>query len=130
MSDENVRMVREAFDAFGTEEAVPYWDENVIVTPPEGWPEGGEVRGLDAWRRQLQRLRDSWESPQIEIDQIRPVGDDQVLTLFRYITTGKDSGIPFDTPMGSLHTIRNGKIVRADFFRSPAKALEAAGLLE
>jgi hypothetical protein len=45
MSEENVEIVRASFDAFNRGEMSPYVDANVVV-PPEGWPEGGEIRGL------------------------------------------------------------------------------------
>ena len=102
----------------------------MVVTPPEGWPEGGEVRGLDAWRRQTERLRDSWEEARIEIDEMDAVGDEHVLTIFRYVTRGRDGALAFDTTMGSIHTFKGDKIVRAEFFRSADEALEAAGLSE
>ena len=130
MSEENVGIVREQFDAFGRGELSPYWDADVIITPPAGWPEAQEIRGRQAWRRQLERLRDSWENARIEVEDIRPAGEDRVFARFRYVTTGADSGISFDTPMGAVFTIRSGKIVRGDFFRFPADALEAAGLSE
>ena len=55
MSQENLRIVRETFGRFETNDPdfrdFSHWDD-VVVTPPEGWPESGEIRGLDAWRRQ------------------------------------------------------------------------------
>jgi ketosteroid isomerase-like protein len=131
MSQENVELVLRVFDAFNKGEDSPTLDADIVVTPPAGWPDAGqEIRGLEAWRRQVGRLRDSWENPHLEIDEIRSAGEDRVVVLFHYVTTGKDSGIPFETAMGAVHTIRNGKIVRLDYFLSPAEALAAAGLSE
>ena len=134
MSQENLAIVRDTFGRFETNDPnfrdFSHWDEDVVVTPPEGWPEGGEVRGLDAWRRQTERLRDSWEEARIEIDEMDAVGDERVLTIFRYVTRGRDGALAFDTTMGSIHTFKGDKIVRAEFFRSADDALEAAGLQE
>jgi len=132
MSEENLRIVRETFDRFTTSDPGfsywddSYWDEDVVVTPPEGWPESGEIRGLDAWRRQLERLRDSWEDARVEIDEMHPIGDERVLTIFRYVTRGRDGALAFDTTMGSIHTLRGDKIVRAEFFMSADDARKAA----
>jgi ketosteroid isomerase-like protein len=131
MSEANLRIVRAAFDRFGTsEQRWEDWDEDVVVTPPAGWPEGSAVSGLDAWRRQLDRLRDSWEDACIEIDEMRPVGEDRVVTAFRYVTRGRGGSLEFDTRMGAIHTFKQRKIVRADFFRSADDAFKAAGLSE
>ena len=129
MSQENVEIVRDVFGRFGANDRdFSNWDEDVVVIPPEGWPEGGEIRGLDAWRRQVERLRDSWEDARIEIDEIRPIDDERVLTIFRYVTRGRDGTLAFDTTMGSVFTLRGDRIVRAEYFRSADDALEAAGL--
>lgn len=60
MSKENVEIVRRSFDLW-SEGSLDEWaqafDPEVVVQPPDGWPEG-EVRGLDAWLRQAERLRD------------------------------------------------------------------------
>ena len=129
MSQANLTIVRETFARFEANDPDPdfsHWDEDVIVTPPEGWPEGGEMRGLDAWRRQIERLRDSWEDVRIEIDEIHSIGNECVVTIFRYVTRGRSGALAFDTTMGSIHTFRGEKIVRAEFFRSADEALEAA----
>jgi ketosteroid isomerase-like protein len=127
VSQENLRIVREAFGRFETTDPdFSHWHQDVVVIPPEGWPEGGEVRGLDAWRRQIERLRDSWEAARIEIDEMEAIGDERVVTIFRYVTRGRDGALEFDTTMGSIHTFRDHKIVRAEFFRSADDVLEAA----
>jgi ketosteroid isomerase-like protein len=131
MSQENLAIVRDVFGRFGANDRdFSNWDEDVVVIPPDGWPEGGEIRGLDAWRRQVERLRDSWDDARIEIDEMLPVDDERVLTIFRYVTRGRDGALAFDTTMGSVFTLRGDRIVRAEYFRSADEALEAAGLSE
>jgi ketosteroid isomerase-like protein len=66
----------------------------------------------------------------VEVDDIRPVGDDQVLVRIPYVTRGKDTGMSFDTPMAAVFLLRSGKIIRAQYFWDYAEALEAAGLSE
>ena len=131
MSQENVEIVRRQFELWSEGDLDGWaqdWDPEVVVVPPEGWPEGGEVRGRDAWRRQAERLRDSWEQAHIEIDEIRPVGTDRAVTRIRYVTLGKEGGMSFDTPMAAAIVLRDRKIIRADYFWDFAEALEAAGL--
>ncbi len=133
MSEENVEIVRRATEFFSKGDLdrwAEHWDPEVVVTPPKGWPEGEEPQGIEAWRRQAERLLDSWEEVRVEVDEIRPVGDDQVLVRFRYITRGKETGMCFDTPMAVVLRLRGGRIVRARYFWEYAEALEAAGLSE
>jgi ketosteroid isomerase-like protein len=132
MSQENVEVVRRQFEAWSAgdlDRSLMDWDPDVIVVPPQGWPEGEVIRGLDAWRRQGERLRDSWAEARIEIDEIRAV-DDRVLVRIRYVTRGADTGLPFETPMTAVFFFGGGKIKRAEYYWERADALEAAGLSE
>jgi ketosteroid isomerase-like protein len=75
MAQENLEVVRRQFELWseGRLDAwAQHWDRGVLVMAPEGWPEGPEFRGLDAWRRQAERLRDSWDEARVEVDDIRP----------------------------------------------------------
>jgi ketosteroid isomerase-like protein len=133
LSQENVEIVRRQFELWseGNLDAwAQHWDRDVVVMAPEGWPEGDENQGLDAWRRQAERLRDSWEEARVEVDDIRPVGKDRVVTRIRYVTRGKDPGMSFDTPMAASFVVRGRKITRAQYFWDFAEALEAVGLKE
>jgi hypothetical protein len=89
MSQENVEVVERQFKAWNAgdfDEWAETWTQDVEVFPPEGWPEGGVNQGIDAWRRQAERLRDTWAEARVEIDEIRPIEDDCVLARFRYVT--------------------------------------------
>jgi ketosteroid isomerase-like protein len=133
MSQENVEVVRRVNELFSKgdwDEWAEHWDPEVVVTPPKGWPEGEEPQGIEAWRRQAERLQDSWEEARAEVDEVRPVGDDQVLARIRYVTRGKDTGMSFDTPMAAVFRLRRGRIVRARYFWEYDDALKAAGLSE
>ena len=133
MSQENVEIVLRQFE-FWSEGNLDAWadcyDREVVVTAPEGWPEGEVSQGLEAWRRQAERLRDSWHEARVEVDDIRAVGRDRVVTRIRYVTTGKDAGISFDTSMASAFFLCDGKIFRAQYSWDFADALKAAGLRE
>ena len=133
MSQENVEVVRRVNELFSKgdwDRWAEHWDPEVVVTALEGWPEGEGLQGIEAWRRQAERLRDSWEEARVEEDEIRPVGDDQVLARIRYVTRSRDTGMSFDTPMTAVFLLRGGRIVRARYFWEYDDALEAAGLSE
>jgi ketosteroid isomerase-like protein len=44
------------------------------------------------------------------------------------VAKGRTSGAPIREQTAQVMTVRDGKIVRQDFFSSKAEALEAAGL--
>src|SRR5687768_5312003 len=109
---ENVEAVRQTLEEVN-KGALPgdVWHPDVAIDPREGWPEGGSpVKGIEDWSRQVERLRDSWEEVRIEVDDVRPAGPTRVAARFRYVTTGKDSGISFDTPMSGLYEFDGGRI--------------------
>lgn len=98
---------------------------DVTVVPPEGWPEGDTVRGFEAWRRQIETLKDSWEEERVEVVEITRFGD-RLLAKYLWTTRGMDSGIPFETPMWCLYAFREGKVHRMQYFMDESLALEAA----
>jgi ketosteroid isomerase-like protein len=132
MSQENVEIVLGQWDAWNNGDLDRWaqaWDFEVVVVAPEGWPDGAVERGLGAWRRQAQRLRDSWAEARVVVDEIRDV-DDRVVARIRYVTTGGETGIAFETPMAVVLLLNERKITRAYFAWTMAEALEAAGLTE
>jgi ketosteroid isomerase-like protein len=132
MSQENVEIVRRFTE---------YWNDrdwaalralhhpNVVVLPPDGWPDGEVSRGPDAWIRQIMRLKDSWESDRSEIDQVHEAGSN-VLVRHRWTTQGKDSGIGFETGFWVVFTLDAGTITRIQYFLDRSRALKAVGLSE
>ena len=58
-----------------------------------------ESTGTDSFLEWLARWDDAWESWRFEDLEIRSVGDDQAIALFRMVTTGKGSGIESAAPM-------------------------------
>jgi ketosteroid isomerase-like protein len=132
MSKENVEIVLAQWDAWNDGDLDAWaqaWDSEVLVVAPKGWPEGSESRGLDAWRRQAERLRSGGVAARIAVDEIREVKD-RVHARFRYVTLGTDTGIPFETPMGVVFILSDGRISRGYFGWTMAEALQAAGLSE
>ena len=112
------------------EELRRFFDPDVVVIAPDGWPDARETRGVDAWMRQAERLRNTWAEVRSEIDEIRAVGDDRVFAHVRYLTRGADDGIAFDTPISAVFFFRDGLATRAHYFWDKAEALKAAGLAE
>jgi ketosteroid isomerase-like protein len=97
----------------------------VTVVPPDGWPEGDTIHGWEGWRRQIERLKDSWEEEHVEVSEITPFNE-RLLAKYLWTTRGKDSGIAFETPMWCLFDFREGRVDRMQYFLDESLALEAA----
>jgi len=131
MSEENVAIAVAAFEAWNR----GHWDafgalhhRDIVLVTPEGWPEP-RMEGWEAMRRQFLRLKDAWSDERIEIDAVEDAGAN-VLVDWRWITSGKFSGIPSDTAFISVSTVRGGLITQVEYFFDRERALEAAGLSE
>ena len=132
MSQERIALIERAVELWNAgryAEWKEFFAPDVVIVAPPGWPEGAGTHGIDDWFDQAMRLTDSWERQTIELDEIRDLGD-RVLTLFRWVARGRDSGIDLEMPMAYISTVRGGKFVRQEYFADHASALEAAGLSE
>jgi len=110
MPEENLEVVRRMFTAF----AGP-GDEDEF-----------ERRFADA---NLERFFDPevWEQYAVELQEIVEAGD-QVVAVMRM--AGRTHDVDVDELWSSLHTLREGRIVRVEGFASRRGAFEAAGLRE
>jgi hypothetical protein len=69
MSHENAAVVRDSvadWNARDWEAWKAKHHEQVVVIPPEGWPEEERPVGREAWFRQAQRLVEPWDEQRIE----------------------------------------------------------------
>jgi ketosteroid isomerase-like protein len=85
-----------------------------------------ESTGSDSFYAWIARWDESWESWRIEDLEIRPVGKDCTVSLFKMIVRGKGSGIELTRDDGVLAEFRDGKIARIGYYNDQAQALEAA----
>ena len=58
-----------------------------------------------------------------------PVAD-KVAVVYRYEAEARSSGVPLEGHESALLTVRDGKIVRYEWFHAPGDALKAVGLEE
>jgi ketosteroid isomerase-like protein len=82
-------------------------------------------------------MREFWNLRRTEVDdfwtdaeEIRDLGDDQVLYLGHIRFRGPASGIMVESQLANVKTLRDGKIVRSEDYLSHKEALEAVGLSE
>jgi len=127
MSQENVELMRRVFDAYfrGDEAAMlGYVASDVVVTQ---FPDQADVRDYHGHEGLLQVMADwidTWADWSIEILRAREI-DQLVLVGARQRGRGRASGAPMESEVAFLFTVRVGKIVRWQMFRSEEEALRA-----
>ena len=133
MSQENVEIVRRAFETFaqeGPEAMVNFGDPDIELWLPTGMIQAaGTYRGHQAVLDWMKEWAEAWEEIDYTPEEFTEAGDN-VLVSVRYDGRGKGSGVRVEGRFWYLITIRNGKIVRWELYPERAQALEAAGLSE
>jgi ketosteroid isomerase-like protein len=129
MSRENVEIVRAGFEAWNAGDADAIraaLDRDVILRPPEDWPEPGPYLGPEAVMRQWAQVRETWDADALELtSDFSDVGD---RVAVRAIWHGAGRGPEPNLEMTYVFTIRKGKVLAIEEFWDHAEALEALGL--
>ena len=95
-----------------------------------GGAEGKVYRGHAGFRSWFAETQVAFEALSTELTEFRDLGD-RVLGFGRVRARGRESGVELDSAHGlALHRSASGKIMRAEGYLDPAKALEAAGLAD
>jgi ketosteroid isomerase-like protein len=132
MSEENVEVVRQAFEALNRgdlDAAGAYLAPTFEYVASGAIPGvGGLYRGVEGMREFLGWL-DEFSTARYEMNELIDAGD-QVLIGFTVRGRGKQSGVESSWHLWALWTLRDGKIVRGEGFTDRAEVLEAAGLRE
>jgi len=128
MSEENVAALRAAFKQYANGDFSPIGllgDDFELVVSAEA-PDAGTYRGEGA-RRWLRSWVASFEGMTIEATEILDAGDKVFLGMTQ---RGRPPGsaASVEGQWWQVSTFRGGEIVKAEFFRERAHALDAAGL--
>jgi ketosteroid isomerase-like protein len=133
MSQENVEVVRQAYDAFyrgDADGALAHFDPEVIVDGSKaGRPDIGIGHGREHLRRVVTSWVGTWDEWREEIEEMRDLGR-QVLVLTVQYGRSRGSGVEVEAHWAALYEVHGGKITRLDMYDDEAQTLEAAGLSE
>jgi ketosteroid isomerase-like protein len=133
MSQENVEVVRAAFEAFGEgdmEAVLRLCDENIEITQAAELL--GATRTQHGHAGVLEAFAiwpDLWDDYRVEIVRLSEIGDHVLATTINR-GRGKDSGVPVEMPFTFLFSVRSGKVVQWRLFMREEQAIEAVGLAE
>jgi ketosteroid isomerase-like protein len=131
LSQENVEIVRRAFQAFNDRDVdamLANWAEDVEMRLIGGFADlmGAEFKGHDGIRRWFDEWTGSLDV-RAEIESIDEVGD-RVVVIARVVGTGDASGTPVTLRGGQIYSFRDGRISEVANYYEPSEALEAVGL--
>jgi ketosteroid isomerase-like protein len=134
VSQENVEIVREAFEAFQAGEL----EKRAHLFDPEvelhgtvgGLQEGQMARGLSQIDETFEAEDlEAWEERRLEPEEFIDAGDSVVVLLHEY-RRGRGSGVEVESDTAVLVVVRGGRIVRMQGYMDRDAALKAAGLGE
>ena len=133
MSQENVEIVKELFDAVGRDDI----EAALRLVHPDGeWVnpdyamEPGTRRGLSGVRTALTALRDSFADLRFDISETVEL-EKGVLVTGTFSGVGRTSEAAFGPQaFGAVLTLADGKVQRYEWYLSLDEAREAAGLSE
>jgi ketosteroid isomerase-like protein len=131
MSQENVRIVKLALEAFSNGDAATFAG---LTTPDVEWKtglgaiEGGEIfHGHEGVERYFEKLRGAWEEFRFIAHEFHD-RDELVLVVGRLEGRGRGGGVPVDSPVGAVWELRDGEIWRLRAYLDHAEATRVAGL--
>ena len=132
MSQENVEVVKRAIAAVNARDIEAYLacctQDIELHTPLAAVT--GVYEGPAGVRRFFADFEDAAPDFHLNLERIRAVGANQVVTFMNVSATGRASGLPTATPTTNVYELANRKIRRLRIFADRQQALEAVGLRE
>src|ERR1051325_11281416 len=128
MSQENVKVVREAWDAYSGgdyDRIAGFHDPHIVVVTLED----GAVYGNDAVLANYERWNAAWEGAETTAEEVIGHGD-RVFVAARFHARGRVSGGDVESRVYEVYMVRDGKVLRIDDYATREEALEAAVLRE
>ena len=134
MSQENIEIVREGFEAFNRGDLdawFGYMADDIDYRAAEGAVDDhGPIKGKDALRAYVQDWLDMFDDFRAEAVELIEAGEDKVIVVVRISGRAKLSGVETDLTYAEFWRLRNGKVAWGRQYWTKVKALEAAGLAE
>ena len=131
MSAENVEIVRRIYEAWaggdpGGQALEHLSDELEYVNPPYA-VHSGTLQGREGWLAAAENLNESFETWTHVPGEIVDAGD-KILVITTFRARGRGSSVDLDKYEPHVWTLRDGKVVRFEWFNEREEAERAAGL--
>ncbi len=132
MPSSDLKLVEEAFellDSDSYEQALELVDERFeMTTTSEVASEPDVYRGHEGVRRWWESFLEVMDYVALDAKSLQAAGEGRVIVEFAIRARGQRSGIEAQQPANALATVKDGKLMKLEFFTSLALAREAAGL--
>ncbi|MBA3327869.1 MAG: nuclear transport factor 2 family protein [Solirubrobacterales bacterium] len=133
MSRENVELVRTLYEVWngrkGREGVIAFLAEDFEFVNPHYALESGTRHGHAGWSQAMDNLDEAFEHHGHEVDEVRDLGD-RVLCFTTFVAQTNPDIAAFRQDEPQLWSLRDGKVIRLQWFHDRAEALQAAGLSE
>lgn len=127
----NLGLVRRLYEAWNgddpVEDVLPFLDPGFEFVNPPYAVEPGTRSGHNGWREVDANNKAAFESYRHEPDEMIEAND-KVLCFVTLVARGRAGGVPFEKREGHVWTLREGRVVRFEWFHEEAEALQAAGV--
>ena len=134
MSQENVEVVRSAFEAWdsvGVAAILAFVDPNAEMQVASASLDEGVIKGREAIGAYLTSVvEELWDSFGIEDTNYESMGQHHVVVDVRMSGRGRGSGAAVEQRFVEAFEVRGGRIVRWGVYPDRAEALKAVGLKE
>jgi ketosteroid isomerase-like protein len=132
MSQANVATIQRLYEVWNREgamlSAMPMFAPDCEFVNPETAIEPGTHQGHAGFAKALEAVDAAFDRYVHEPQQVIEAGDDKVLAYVIFRASGRDSGVPVELPEQHVWTLRDGEIIRLQWFHDEPAARRAAGL--
>jgi ketosteroid isomerase-like protein len=132
MSQENVQIVRESFEAWlggDRERTAELFDPEIEFHGTVGGLQEGQIAHGQSQIDQRFEVEDleAWEERRLEAEEFIDAGDDVVVLLHEF-RRGRRSGVELETDTAVVVAVSGGRVVRIQGYMDRDAALRAVGL--
>ena len=129
MTDQDIQTVEALFAAFRRGDVEAMLDLNHAEAEwvnPDYAIEPGTRRGREEIGRAIERIFEFFET--VDVESMERAPDGRILVVSRVRSRGTGGAPGIEDLTGTLFTIRDGLLLRYEWFRSPEEARAAAGV--
>ena len=133
MSQENVETLRAGYEAVNRGDYDAFFqilDLAIEWKAPDRTPFAGAHHGHEAVKELLKTYLEAFDDLRMEPEEFFDDAGDRIVVFIRETARGRGSGVEVEIRVGHLWTMREGKVVRFEYFPEREEALEAVGLSE
>ena len=126
---DNVRLLRRLYAAWNAgdrEASFAMLDPDFEFVNPPNAVEPGTRHGHAGLRTVMENLEGSFDEQDYIVEEIVDLGGNRILCHIVFRARGRDSGARVEIPEQHLWTLRDGKLLRHEWFHDRAAAEQAA----